>query len=99
MADGYDEADSGPLVKIIGEPRSSWLGSNANGTADLRWRPLWDEGWTAHVRLHWDFDQFSASDVFNLLSRAGLQIGIGEGRPDSPKSNGLGWGLFECYQR
>jgi hypothetical protein len=30
----------------------------------------------------------------NLMLRAGQQVGIGEGRPDSPNSNGLGWGRF-----
>jgi len=24
-----------------------------------------------------------------------VQVGVGEGRPDSRDSNGLGWGLFE----
>lgn len=32
--------------------------------------------------------------MVNLLSRAGLQVGIGEGRPDSKKSAGMGYGLF-----
>lgn len=94
-ADGIDAEDGTPLVRIIGTPtvHKGW-GRNANGSADLRWRPIWYE-WEAHVQLRWDADQFSATDVFNLLARAGLQVGIGEGRPSSPNSNGLGWGLFE----
>lgn len=32
--------------------------------------------------------------VVNLLARAGLQVGIGEGRPFSKSSAGLGFGLF-----
>jgi hypothetical protein len=94
-ADGYDASDGTPLVKIIGVPEihKGW-GRNANGTADLRWRPLWRE-WEANLPLRWDADQFSATDVFNLTARAGLQVGIGEGRPSSPNSFGLGWGLFE----
>jgi hypothetical protein len=55
---------------------------------------LWRE-WEANLPLRWDADQFSATDVFNLTARAGLQVGIGEGRPSSPNSFGLGWGLFE----
>lgn len=96
-ADGYDSVDSGPLVKITGGKPEVHRGfaRNDNGGTDLRWRPLWQEGWTADVRIRWDLDQFAASDVFNLLTRAGLQVGIGEGRPGSPNSNGLGWGLFE----
>lgn len=92
---GIDANDGTPLIKIIGEPRihKGW-GRNADGGADLRWRPMWVK-WEAMVPLHWDLDQFNAQDVLNLMSRVGLQVGIGEGRPDSPKSNGLGWGLFK----
>lgn len=95
-ADGFDHQDGTPLVKIIkGEPEihKGW-GRNANGGADLRWRPIWDE-WELMLRVRWDADQFSAADVVNLIARAGLQVGVGEGRPSSPNSNGLGWGLFD----
>jgi hypothetical protein len=95
VADGYDAVDRTPLVKISGEPfiHKGW-GRNADGGADLRWRPMWEE-WSAKVMVRWDEDQFSASDVVNLMARAGLQVGIGEGRPSSPNSNGLDWGLWE----
>lgn len=94
-ADGLDNNDGTPLVKIVGEPEihKGW-GRNANGGADLRWRPMWRE-WSVMLRVRWDSDQFSAGDVVNLISRAGLQCGVGEGRPNSPNSYGLGWGLFE----
>ena len=36
-----------------------------------------------------------ASDITNLMKRLGIQVGIGEGRPDSKESCGLMWGLFE----
>jgi len=93
-ADGYDAVDGTPLVRIQGEPEihKGW-GRNDNGSADLRWRPMWRE-WEALVRVRWDGDQFSAGDVFNLFARAGLQVGIGEGRASSPNSNGLGWGFW-----
>lgn len=94
-ADGYDADDGTPLVKIKGEPKIyQSIGRNETGVADVRWRPMW-ETWEATPRLRWDADQFSANDVLNLLARAGMQVGIGEGRPDSKNSNGLGWGLFE----
>jgi hypothetical protein len=97
-ADGIDANDGTPLVRIIGEPRihKGW-GRNSNGGADLRWRPMWEK-WSADVPLRWDADQFSSTDVFNLMARAGLQVGIGEGRPSSPNSNGLGWGLFNVLE-
>ncbi len=94
-ADGIDAQDGTPLVKIAGTPRiHEAVARNATGVADIRWRPMWEE-WGAVVRVTWDEDQFSATDVMNLMLRAGLQVGIGEGRPDSPNSNGLGWGRFE----
>jgi len=51
--------------------------------------------WQAIVRIRWDLDQFTVEDVSNLLMRVGQQVGIGEGRPDSPNSAGMGWGLFD----
>lgn len=97
-ADGIDRNDGTPLVRIIGEPRIHQATvRNETGVADIRWRPMW-ESWSAGVNVTWDEDQFSATDVFNLMLRAGLQVGIGEGRPDSPNSNGLGWGRFRVEE-
>lgn len=94
--DGFDADDGTPLVKIVkGEPRPhTGAVRNETGVADIRCRPLWDEGWQAMVRIAYDADQFSAADVSNLLMRAGLQVGVGEGRPNSKKSHGMGWGTF-----
>lgn len=94
--DGFDEEGT-PLVKITkGSPQKDVRpGRNANGSIDLRARPMWQAGWQAKPTLRWDADQFSASDVFNLLARAGMQVGVGEGRPDSKMSAGCGWGEFE----
>jgi len=97
-ADGIDAIDGTPLIKIKGEPRIHEMAArNSSGVADVRWRPMWEE-WSASIRVTWDLDQFSATDVVNLMLRAGLQVGIGEGRPDSPKSNGLGWGRFRLAE-
>jgi hypothetical protein len=97
-SDGIDKNDGTPLVRIIGEPRIHQATvRNETGVADIRWRPMWEE-WSANVKITWDEDQFSATDVFNLMLRAGMQVGIGEGRPDSPNSNGLGWGRFEVME-
>ena len=95
--DGFDAVDGTPLVRITkGEPRYvEHVVRNETGVVDIRPRPMWDPGWEARVRIRWDSDQFSADDVANLLLRAGLQVGIGEGRPDSPNSAGMGWGLFK----
>lgn len=93
--DGFDKDDGTPLVRIIGEPRAhEALVRNQTGVVDIRWRPMWEE-WSAVVRVRWDAAQFSAQDVINLMARAGMQVGVGEGRPDSKSSNGMGWGLWE----
>lgn len=97
QADGYDEEDGTPLVKIVkGDPvyHETYV-RNASGVVDLRARPMWREGWQAEVCIGYDADQFSQKDIVNLLSRVGMQVGIGEGRPDSKDSCGLGWGLFK----
>lgn len=95
IADGFDDEGNG-LVRITkGEPRMDVRpGRNANGGIDLRSRPMWNHGWEARVSLRWDGDQFSNNDVINLLARAGMQVGVGEGRPDSKMSAGCGWGEF-----
>lgn len=93
-AQGFDRLDATPLVRIEGEPeRTDMVVRNATGVPDIRIRPLWRE-WTATIAVSFDADQFTASDVANLFHRAGQQVGIGEGRPFSKDSNGLGFGLF-----
>jgi len=95
-ADGFDADDGTPLVKITkGKPQYTELAVRiATGVVDLRARPMWREGWEAVVRVRFDTDQFTLTDVANLMLRAGEQVGVGEGRPASKKSNGMGWGLF-----
>jgi hypothetical protein len=66
---------------------------NATGVMDLRARPMWKE-WGATVRVRYDSDQFTSQDVFNLLLRVGVQVGIGEGRADSRESAGVDLGFF-----
>lgn len=96
LADGHDRDDGTPLVRITkGKAEyAEHFVRNATGVADIRPRPMWREGWEATVRVHFDGDQFTLDDVANLLARAGIQVGVGAGRPDSSASNGMGWGLF-----
>lgn len=95
QADGFDKDDGTPLVKLIaGEPERHEAAVRLElGGTDIRVRPMWRE-WAADVRVQFDADQFTLSDVSNLLHRAGLQVGVGEGRPNSRKSFGMGWGTF-----
>ena len=93
-ADGIDGEDGTPLVRITGDPEPVVHHvRNATGVADLRVRAMWRE-WSATLRIEFDHDQFSLQDVTNLLMRVGVQVGVGEGRPDSKSSAGMGWGTF-----
>jgi len=96
VADGFSR-DGYPLVKITnGEPHYSEMYVRPEkGGVDLRPRPMWDPGWEATVRVRYDADLFTLQDCANLLMRAGIQVGVGEGRPDSKKSCGMGWGTFD----
>lgn len=93
-ADGIDRVDGVPLIKIKGKPEPLRQHvRNATGVCDLRVRAMFKQ-WSAKVRVSYDADQFSQSDVANLMMRVGRQVGIGEGRPDSKASVGMGWGTF-----
>lgn len=93
-ADGFDSLDGTPLIKLDGAwERTDMAVRNANGKADIRIRPMWRD-WSARLRVRFDADQFTKEDVANLVARVGMQVGIGEGRPDSKSSAGLGLGLF-----
>ena len=95
-ADGFDVVDGSPLIKLDApEPeRLEMATRNATGVADIRIRPMWRK-WALNVVIRFDTDQFTSTDVVNLVNRAGMQVGIGEGRPFSKSSNGLGFGTFE----
>ena len=95
LADGYDSDDETPLIRIYGDPqRHTTYARNDNGSVDIRVRPMWKK-WHCTVRIRYDSDMFSEADVINLMMRVGQQVGIGEGRPDSKNSAGMGWGLFD----
>jgi len=97
LMDGFDRDDGTPLVKITkGKPyHVEHLVRVGQGKADIHARAMWDIGWEATVRIEFDVDQFTIKDIANLLMRAGIQVGIGEGRPDSRNSVGMDWGTFE----
>lgn len=99
-ADGRDalEPEFG-LIRIYGTPRKTEMVARVEtGQAYVTIRPSYDE-WSAKLRIRFDADQFTLEDVTNLLARVGLQVGIGEGRPDSKKSAGMGWGTFEIADK
>jgi hypothetical protein len=93
--DGTDRDEHTPLVKILG-PGSEYFElpvRNDNGSADIRARPMYREWWV-DLRVSFNADQFSLTDMANLLMHAGISCGVGEGRPFSKESAGMGWGTF-----
>ena len=99
--DGFDKDEGVPLVKITkGKPEMfEKIERNETGVADIRVRPMWKPGWEADIRIKFDADMFTLADVANLLVRVGEQVGIGEGRHNSKKSYGCGWGTFRLKDR
>jgi hypothetical protein len=99
VAEGYDREDATPLCRIIGPEPENWqvISRNADGSPDIHPRPLWRK-WAIRLRIKYDADQFTRNDVVNLLNRVGQQVGIGEGRPNSKNSNGMGIGVFRLAE-
>jgi hypothetical protein len=95
IGDGLDVHDGTPLVRLDAQApeRLALHVRNDNGSVDVRVRPIWRE-WGAWVTVQFDADMITAQSIANLLDRAGRQVGIGEGRPFSRKSVGMGWGTF-----
>lgn len=92
--DGFDVNDGLPLVHVYGTSNTFTAHTrNQTGVVDIRSRPMYRE-WASLLRVSFDADQFTASDIVNLIHRVGTQVGIGAGRPDSKSSSGCGWGLF-----
>jgi hypothetical protein len=94
--DGLDRDNLEPLVRITdGKPRMHIqrvkIGMNQT---DLAARAVFEK-WKADITIEWDADVFQAQDVFNLLARAGQQVGVGAGRPLSKTSGGTGKGTFK----
>lgn len=94
QADDVDAFDGTPLVLLKGTPEQVMHTVRPPlGGPDIRVRAMWRE-WSLTLRLEYDADQFRPADLVNLLERAGVQVGVGEGRPASKNSGGMGWGTF-----
>jgi hypothetical protein len=95
-ADGFDADDNQPLVRIAkAKPEKvEHVVRNDTGVIDIRPRAMFQKGWEATARVQYDADMFEADDIINLIQRAGMQVGLHEGRNSSPNSNGCGWGSF-----
>lgn len=96
VAEGFDKEDGTPLVRILGDKpaHDTRPARNDNGGIDMRNRPRFDK-WNAKLTISFDADLLTPKDVLNLLARAGESVGICDGRPSSPNSNGCGFGTFQ----
>lgn len=64
------------------------------GTRMPCWRGMFEPGWMADLRIRInDRNMISRHSVVNLLARAGMMVGICEGRPES--TGAMDWGTFE----
>ena len=52
-----------------------------NDSADLRYRPQFDE-WEVELDIEYDHELLQPADIVNLINRAGFGVGIGEWRPE-----------------
>ena len=98
-ADGADATEPQiPLIRIFGQPQKQEdMARVETGQPYVTVRAAY-HGWWAVIRIRYDGDQFTLQDVTNLMMRVGMQVGIGEGRPDSKNSAGMGWGLFTIVE-
>lgn len=94
-ADGADSTEPQiPLIRIHGKPiKQEDMARVETGQPYVTVRAAYHD-WRAKLRIRFDQDQFTHHDIANLIARVGMQVGIGEGRPDSKNSAGMGWGLF-----
>ena len=93
--DGWDATEPQiPLVRIYGNSvKQEDMARVETGQPYVCVRAAYHE-WKTKVKIRFDGDQFTLEDITNLLARVGMQVGLCEGRPDSKKSAGMGWGLF-----
>jgi hypothetical protein len=101
VADGWDKEEPQiPLVRIVGAKpvKQEDMARVETGQPYVTVRAAY-HNWKASLTIRYDADQFTVEDVTNLVMRVGMQVGIGEGRPDSRNSAGMGWGTFEISNK
>lgn len=82
------------LVEIFGEPQNRMdMVRVGNGSADIRFRAEFPK-WDAKLKVQYNSELLDESTVANIIYRAGMTVGIGEGRPEKGDQ---GWGRFEIY--
>lgn len=86
----------GDILPIIGDPpqfRSDMVRLES-GVASIAYRAFFS-AWAVKVTVKYNAGVISAAHIVNLFRTAGFGVGVGEGRPKSKKSCGMGWGTFD----
>lgn len=98
--DGWDAKEPQiPLIRIYGKAeKQEDIARVETGQPYVTVRAAF-YSWKSKLKIRWDADQFTFEDIYNLLIRVGMQVGLCEGRPDSKKSVGMGWGLFDVIKK
>lgn len=96
IPDGYSKIDFSGLVKLKkAKPHYTEKAiPNGKGATVLTVVTTFDPEWECTIKIRYDADVLDASDVANLVQRAG-DIGILSGRANAPKGCGMGWGKFK----
>lgn len=95
LSEGTDKRDGTDLVRLYGDGphmREDMVRIDNGKTTDIRHRPEF-RTWHCWVTITYNNNIISEEQLMNLLSLAGLHVGIMEGRPGAPK-NTMDWGTF-----
>ena len=87
------EGDILPLINFIGPQMREDSVRLESGVASLAYRAMFPE-WQVDLNIIYNAGVITAAHLINLFRTAGFGIGVGEGRPKSPKGCGMGWGMF-----
>ena len=80
----------GDLVAIDGTPEMNEAMVRVGmGTADIRFRPLWQE-WVVTLTARVNRHAITIEQLVHLFNQAGFSVGVGEWRPEKNGS----WGMF-----
>jgi hypothetical protein len=93
----FIETDEGELVEIIGKyKKREDIIRVANGAPDFRWRAEYSN-WRASLRIKFNTRLLSVESLLQLLTEAGIGVGIGEWRPERNGIMGT-WEVIACKQ-
>jgi len=82
----YGVKDAPDLVRLVGEPKQHDSIVRQGHAPAMRFRGCFYE-WSIDLELDYDTKTFTAETIVNMLARAGLYVGIGDGRPEKKGHN------------